>query len=69
MFPSPGERRGPFAKAVTEEQKATLPPELIVKLSNTVGSKNTVINKNLKKIAIRAGIEKNITFHKKHVKM
>lgn len=57
------DNEAPFAKAITEEQKATLPPELIVKLSNTVGSKNTLINKNLKKIATGAGIEKNITFH------
>lgn len=57
------DNEAPFAKAITEEQKATLPPELIVKLSNTVGSKNALINKNLKKIATKAGIEKNITFH------
>ena len=53
----------PFAKAVTEEQKATLPPELIAKLNNTVGSKNALINKYLKKIALKAEINKNISFH------
>ena len=52
-----------FAKAVTEDQKATLPPDLIVKLNNTVGSKNALINKYLKKIASKAGIKKNISFH------
>jgi len=53
----------PFAKAVTEEQKATMPPALIVKLNNTVGSKNALINKYLKMIAVEAELEKNISFH------
>jgi integrase len=53
----------PYAKAVTEEQKATLPPELIVKLNDSVGSKNALINKYLKKIAAAAEINKKITFH------
>lgn len=52
-----------FAKAVTEEQKATLPPDLLVKLNNTIGSKNALINKYLKKIASKAEINKNISFH------
>ena len=53
----------PYAKAVTEEQKATLPPELFVKLKNTTNAKNSLINKYLGKIAKQAGIEKKITFH------
>jgi len=52
-----------FAKAITEEQKATLPPELIMKLNNTIGSKNALINKYLQKIATLAEIDKHISFH------
>lgn len=57
------DNEAPYAKAVTEEQKATLPPELIVKLNDTTNSKNSLINKYLGKIAKQAGIEKRITFH------
>lgn len=57
------DNEAPFAKAVTEEQKATLPPELFVKLKNTTNAKNSLINKYLGKIAKQAGIEKKITFH------
>lgn len=53
----------PFAKAITEEQKATLPPELIVKMNNQTNSKNSLINKYLRKIAAQAKINKNISFH------
>lgn len=53
----------PYAKAVTDEQKDTLPPELIKKLTDDVSSKNALINKYLKKVAALAGIHKNISFH------
>ncbi len=53
----------PYAKAITEDQKATLSPELKKKLMNDVNSKNALINKYLKKIAKKAGITKNLTFH------
>ncbi|MBP1593598.1 MAG: hypothetical protein H6Q12_616 [Bacteroidetes bacterium] len=53
----------PYARAISEEQKATLPPELIKKLIDTVSSKNALINKYLKKIATLARIEKNVSFH------
>ena len=53
----------PYAKAVTEDQRSTLPPEMIKKLLNDVGSKNALINKYLKKIAVQAGITKNVSFH------
>ena len=52
-----------FAQAFTDDQKATLPPKLIVKLTDAVSSKNALINKNLKKIATKAEINKNISFH------
>lgn len=57
------DNEAPYAKAVTEEQKATLPPDLIKKLNDTVGSKNALINKYLKKIATEATIQKNVSFH------
>ena len=52
-----------YAKAVTEEQKATMPPKLVVKLNDVIGSKNALINKYLKRIATLAEINKNISFH------
>lgn len=52
-----------YAQAFTDDQKATLPPKLIVKLTDAVSSKNALINKSLKKIAAQAKIQKNISFH------
>lgn len=52
-----------FAKAITEEQKATMPPDLIAKMNNQTNSKNSLINKYLKKIADQAEINKKLTFH------
>lgn len=53
----------PYAQAFTDDQKATMPPALIMKLTDAVSSKNALINKNLKKIATLAKINKNISFH------
>jgi integrase len=53
----------PYATAVTEDQRATLTPEMIRKLTNDVSSKNALINKYLKKIAAHTSITKNISFH------
>lgn len=53
----------PYAKAVTAEQKATLTPELIIKLNDVIGAKNALLNKYLNKIAKLAGIEKHISMH------
>ena len=52
-----------YAKANTPEMIATLPPEMIVKLLDTVNRKNTLIDKNLKAIAKMVGIEVVVTFH------
>lgn len=52
-----------YAKAVTPEQKATLSPEMIVKLNDVVGAKNALINKYLSKIANQAEIQKHISMH------
>ncbi len=53
----------PYAKAVTPEQKATLPPEMIIKLNDIVGAKNALLNKYLNKIGTQAGISKHISMH------
>ncbi len=53
----------PYANAVTPEQKATLPPDMIVKLNNTIGSKNALLNKYLNKITKLAEIDKHISMH------
>ena len=52
-----------YAKAVTPEQKATLPPEMIIKLNDIVGAKNSLINKYLGKIEDEAKITKHISMH------
>ena len=52
-----------YAKANTPELIATLPPEMIVKLLDTVNRKNTLVDKNLKAIAKMVGIEVVVTFH------
>ena len=52
-----------YALAVTPEQKATLPPDLIIKLNDITGAKNALINKYLGKIADEAKITKHISMH------
>ena len=53
----------PYATAITQEDKDTLPPELKIKLFNQVSAKNALINKYLKKLVEEAGIEKKVSFH------
>ena len=50
-------------QAFTDDLKVTMPPALIMKLTDAVSSKNALINKNLKKIATLAKINKSISFH------
>jgi integrase len=57
------DNEAPYAVAFNYDQKATMPPKLIAKLKDAVSSKNALINKNLKLIAKKAGIEKNVSFH------
>ena len=52
-----------YAKAVTPEQKATLPTDMIIRLNNVVGAKNALLNKYLNKLAKFANIEKHISMH------
>lgn len=53
----------PYAKAISQEEKDTLPTELKIKLFNQISSKNALINKYLKKLAKMAEIEKKLSFH------
>lgn len=53
----------PYAKAITQEEKDTLPTDLRVKLFNQVSAKNALINKYLKKLADLAEIEKKVSLH------
>ena len=53
----------PYAKAVTPEQRATMTPDMIIKLNDIVGAKNALLNKYLNKIATQAGITKHISMH------
>lgn len=53
----------PYAKALNQEEKDTLPTDLKIKLFNQVSSKNALINKYLKKLAEMAEIEKKLSFH------
>lgn len=46
-----------------EEDVDTMPVALKKQLFNQIYSKNTLLNKNLKKIAVDAGIEKRLSFH------
>ena len=57
------DNEAPYAKAISEEQIATMPIDLIVKLDNQIGSKNALINKYLRKITKQAEIDKKVSFH------
>lgn len=52
-----------YAKAITPEQIETLPTQELINLHNAIGAKNALINKYLKKIAVLAEIDKNISMH------
>lgn len=52
-----------FAKAVTQEEKDVLPPDIKEKMFAQIGAKTALINKELKKIANMAEIEKKLSFH------
>jgi len=53
----------PWAKYVTHEQKQVMPVKILEQLLNKISSVNTILNKNLKKLAEMAKIEKHVTFH------
>lgn len=51
-----------YAKAITQEDKDTMPSELKIKLFTQVSAKNAYVNKYLNQLAELAGIEKKISF-------
>lgn len=53
----------PYAKAVTQAEKDTLPLELKKKLYNDVSAKSSLLNKYLRKLGEMAGIEKPLSMH------
>lgn len=55
--------RQPYAKAMTEDERATLPPNVRAMLYERIKTVNRIANKRLKQIAYLAGIDKKITFH------
>lgn len=52
-----------YAKAITQEQKDSMPVEVKEELYNELWNKNALINKFLKQVAKDAGVEKPISFH------
>lgn len=52
-----------YAKAITQEEKDTMRTELKAKLLNQTSSKNALINKGLKNLAVLIGVEKKISMH------
>ena len=52
-----------WAKAVTRAEKDIMSPSEKVKLYKNISSKNTLINKELKKIGKAVGLTKNLSFH------
>jgi site-specific recombinase XerD len=57
------DNNAPYAIAIMQADKDTLPTELKVTLFNQISAKNALINKELKKLALLTGIEKKISFH------
>jgi site-specific recombinase XerD len=53
----------PYAKATTQQEKDTLPTPLKIQLFNRISAKNALINKELKILAEKAGIEKKLSLH------
>lgn len=53
----------PYAKYVTTADKKTITPDMRKTLYAAVSAKNALINKYLKKIAEKAEISKNVSFH------
>ena len=53
----------PYSSAITQEDRDTLPIELKKKMLNDMAAKNALMNKELKKMAEMAGIEKKVSMH------
>lgn len=53
----------PYSSAITQEDRDTLPIDLKKRMLFEVSAKNALLNKELKKIAGMAGIEKKVSMH------
>jgi len=53
----------PWAEYVTPEEKDVMPPDMKMKMFQTISSRNALLNVELAKIRKLAGIEKKISFH------
>lgn len=53
----------PYASATTQAERDTLPSEMKQRMFEEISSKNSLINKYLKKLAVMAGIGKKVTMH------
>lgn len=53
----------PWAKYVTPEEKNVMPPDMKMKMFQTIGSCNALVNAELAKIRKLAGIDKKVSFH------
>lgn len=57
------DNRKTYASAIAQADKDTLPSETKKKLYEDISSKNSLINKGLKRIAVKAGISKKVSMH------
>lgn len=57
------EDAAPYAKAITYDDINTMRMDIKKILYGRIGSQNALINKELKKLANKAGISKNVSFH------
>ncbi len=62
IFPFMDQRKV-YAAAASQAERDTLPPDQKKAMLNEMASKNTLLNKYLKKIAEMAGIEKKVSMH------
>lgn len=53
----------PWANCITQEEKDTLPPLMKLRMFQTIGTHNVIINQELDRIKHLAGIDKKISFH------
>ena len=57
------DNKAPYAKAITPEEKEALPPDETKRLKMEISAKNALVNKYLKILAEKAGINKHISTH------
>ncbi len=57
------DNKAPYAKAIAPEEKEALPPDETKRLKKEISAKNALVNKYLKILAEKAGINKHISTH------